>query len=166
MIDPETGALPEFFDDSLRPERRNGIFLVEPGHHCEWVWLLHRAQALGAQLDGAEAIAARLMAFVDRHGVEAVRGGIIDLVGSNGAVLDIGARLWPQTERLKAEFLRPDPDVRRQQQAIGVLQTYLRRDGLWHERRGADGTLSDQPAPASSLYHLTCAITTVAALAG
>ena len=166
MVDAETGALPEYFDDALRPERRDGVFLVEPGHHCEWVWLLHRAKALGARLEGAQAIAARLMAFVDRHGIDPVLGGVIDLVGSDGEALETGGRLWPQTERLKAEFLRPDPDPRRQLQAAQVLHGYLRPDGLWHERRGADGVLSDQPAPASSLYHLTCAITTVAPLVG
>ena len=166
MMDAETGALPEYFDETLRPNRRGGVFLVEPGHHCEWVWLLHRATALGAQLDGAGDIAARLMAFVDRICIGPGHGGVIDLVDSSGAVLEAGARLWPQTERLKAEFLRPDPDPRRQLQAAEVLQAYLRPDGLWHERRGADGVMSDQPAPASSLYHLTCAITTVAKLAG
>jgi hypothetical protein len=31
--------------------------------------------------------------------------------------------------------------------------------GLWFERRTADGSFSRDPAPASSLYHLTSAIT-------
>ncbi len=165
LFDADTGALPEYFDDALRPERRDGVFLVEPGHHCEWVWLLHRARVLGARPAGADAISGRLMAFVDTHGVDPVHGGLIDLVGSDGAALETGARLWPQTERLKAEYLRPDPDPRRQHRAALVLQTYLRPDGLWHERRDTSGVLSDQPAPASSLYHLTSAITTVARLA-
>ena len=166
MLDAETGALPEYFDNALRPERRDGVFLVEPGHHCEWVWLLHRAEALGARIDGMTATASGLMAFVDRYGIDHTRGGVMDLVCSDGTPVDIGARLWPQTERLKAEFLRPDPDPRRQMQAVAVLQSYLRADGLWHERYDADGVLSDKPAPASSLYHLTCAITTVAQVAG
>jgi mannose-6-phosphate isomerase len=165
LVDGETGALPEYFDESWHPERRNGVFLVEPGHHCEWVWLLHRAQALdGARPDLAR-LSERLMCFVDRFGTDSTHDGVIDVVGSDGAALETGARLWPQTERLKAEFLRADATPDRQERAARVLAAYLRPDGLWHERRGADGALSDQPAPASSLYHLTCAITTVAGLA-
>ena len=162
LFDPATGALPEFFDDSLRPERREGVFLVEPGHHCEWVWLLHRAASLGCRTPGG--VSARLMAFVDRHGLDPASGGVVDLVGSDGAARDTGARLWPQTERLKAEFLRADASEAKQLQAARALAAYLRPDGLWHERRTPGGALSEEPAPASSLYHLTGAITTVARL--
>ncbi len=163
LVDAETGALPEYFDESWRPERRDGVFVVEPGHHCEWVWLLHRSAALGLQ--APDAISSRLMAFVDRHGIHPAHGGVVDLLGSDGAVLDAGARLWPQTERLRAEFLRADASEQKQLQAVRALAAYLRPDGLWHERRGADGVLSGEPAPASSLYHLSGAITTVARLA-
>ena len=162
LFDDETGALPEFFDDRLRPERRDGVFAVEPGHHCEWVWLLHRAASLGCRTP--EMISARLMAFVDQHGLDPVSGGVIDMVGSDGRAQSTGARLWPQTERLKAEFLRADPSEAKQLQAARALAAYLRPDGLWHERRYPGGALSDEPAPASSLYHLTGAITTVARL--
>ncbi len=41
------------------------------------------------------------------------------------------------------------------------LATLLRPDGLWHERRSADGALWQGPAPASSLYHLTGAILSI-----
>lgn len=161
LFDHKAGALPEYFDDRLQAERRDGVFQVEPGHHCEWVWLLHWANALGAGVATGD-VAARLMAFVDRHGIDPAHGSAFDLVGSDGTVLSAGSRLWPQAERLKAEFLRPDPAPARQLQAIATLRAYLRPDGLWHERREATGALSDEPAPASSLYHLTCAITTVA----
>jgi mannose/cellobiose epimerase-like protein (N-acyl-D-glucosamine 2-epimerase family) len=30
--------------------------------------------------------------------------------------------------------------------------------GLWHDKMRADGTLVDEPSPASSLYHIVCAI--------
>ncbi len=162
LVDAETGALPEYFDDALRPLRRDGVFVVEPGHQCEWVWLLHRAAALGCR--SLDAASARLMAFVDRYGIDPAHGGVVDLLDSDGAVLDAGARLWPQTERLRAEFLRADASEERQLRAVRALAAYLRPDGLWHERRGADGVLSGEPAPASSLYHLTGAITTVARL--
>ena len=161
LFDTESGALPEFFDEALLPVRENGVFGVEPGHHCEWVWLLHRFQALSVPAPALQEISRRLMAFVDLHGVDPVHGGVIDIVASNGVKLETSCRLWPQTERLKAEFLRADATPARQLAAIDALAAYLRPDGLWHERRNVQGDLLDQPAPASSLYHLTAAILAV-----
>ena len=162
LFDHVTGALPEYFDDRLAPERRDGAFLVEPGHHCEWVWLLHRARRLGAAPPGSGEISARLMSFVDRFGLDPATGDVLDELASDGTVLAAGARLWPQTERLRAEFLRADATEAHQLAALRGLSSYIRPDGLWHERRLADGSWSMQPAPASSLYHLTGAILSVA----
>jgi mannose-6-phosphate isomerase len=161
LFDAEAGALPEFFGDDLQPVRQDGIFLVEPGHHCEWVWLLHRYQSLTATRADLQEIAAKLMAFVDRHGLDAAHGGLFDVLGSDSRVAEPTARLWPQAERLKAEFLRADPDSARQEQALSVLASFLRPDGMWHERRNKSGFFVKQPSPASSLYHITSAILTV-----
>jgi mannose/cellobiose epimerase-like protein (N-acyl-D-glucosamine 2-epimerase family) len=73
----------------------------------------------------------------------------------------MGQRLWPQTERLKAELLRRDGDETRVLKAYSVLESYIQPapPGLWLERRAAAGQFPGEPAPASSLYHLTAAIT-------
>jgi mannose-6-phosphate isomerase len=160
LFDETAGSLPEFFDDGLVAHRENGVFLTEPGHHCEWVWLLHSFQALTAPDPKLAGISAALMQFVDRHGIDPIRHDLIDIVASDGIPIQTSARLWPQTERLKAEFLREDSTPAKRQNAIEALAAYLRPDGLWHERRNADGKFADQPAPASSLYHLTAAILT------
>ncbi len=159
LFDAATGALPEYFDDALAPVRDGGGFLVEPGHHCEWVWLLHQATALGLAVP--QDMPARLMNFVDRHAVNPATGALFDELNSDGTIRAAGSRLWPQTERLRAEFLRADASEARQLQAVRALAAYLRPDGLWHERRLADGSFADVPAPASSLYHLTGAILAV-----
>jgi mannose-6-phosphate isomerase len=166
LFDAETGALPEFFDDALEAQRISGTFLVEPGHHCEWVWLLHEARAQGVTALSADQIAGmsvRLMAFVDRFGLHTDHGCLMDALASDGTVRSASARLWPQTERLRAEFLRPDASMERQLAAARALAAYVRPDGLWHERRLAAGEFSEEPAPASSLYHLTGAIRFIAA---
>jgi mannose/cellobiose epimerase-like protein (N-acyl-D-glucosamine 2-epimerase family) len=160
LFDKVSGGLPEFFDDGLVPHREGGIFLIEPGHHCEWVWLLHRFQALTAPDRNLQEISATLMRFVDRYGIDAAHHDLIDSVGSDGVPVQASARLWPQTERLKAEFLRADKTPARQHAAIGAVTAYLRPDGLWHERRSAEGVYDEHAAPASSLYHLTSAILT------
>ena len=142
------GALAEFYGEDWAPLPPQ---VAEPGHHCEWIWLLHRHARLAGGPVAPEA--ALLRAFVDRHGI-GPGGVLLDGVAPDGRVVGAGARLWPQTERLKADALRPEGagDARL------ALAGYLRPDGLWHERRMADGRLSQEPAPASSLYHLTCGI--------
>jgi mannose-6-phosphate isomerase len=165
LLDPATGALPEFFDDALRPDPVDA-FTTEPGHHCEWAWLLydyarqsHPNPHLGLSLTHA---AARLLAFADTNGTHPATGDLIDAVAADGTPLARSARLWPQTERLKSAHLRPDSTRAHRARAIANLAAYLRPDGLWHERRDAAGTFLPGPAPASSLYHLTTAILTVA----
>jgi mannose-6-phosphate isomerase len=157
LFQPVSGVLPEFFGEDWEVVTRAGGFLVEPGHHCEWVWLLHRAEALGVRA-GLSGLSDRLMEFVDRYGIDPVSGGIFDEVFSDGTVVSRGSRLWPQTERLRAEHLAGGRTDLQRLAAFRCLAAYLRPDGLWHERRRADGDLSDEPAPASSLYHLTGAI--------
>jgi mannose/cellobiose epimerase-like protein (N-acyl-D-glucosamine 2-epimerase family) len=165
---PES-ALPEYFDDALVPHRERGRFLVEPGHHCEWVWLLdwhgRRRAAADRPASPAAAEAIRLLnRFTDRHGLHPETGALMDVLWSDGAVASPGQRLWPQTERLKAEILRPDATEAGILQAYAVLDRYIAPApaGLWFEQRRPDGGFAPGPAPASSLYHLTSAYMTSA----
>ncbi|MBO1073134.1 AGE family epimerase/isomerase [Roseomonas marmotae] len=154
------GALLEFFGEDWRAAEPA---VVEPGHHCEWIWLLHRHARLTRGPVPAEA--AILQDFVDRHGEDASSGALRDALAPDGRVLEAGARLWPQTERLKSEALRRPFRPERLAAAEAALSAYLRPDGLWHERRLPGGAFSTEAAPASSLYHLTCGILEAAALA-
>jgi mannose/cellobiose epimerase-like protein (N-acyl-D-glucosamine 2-epimerase family) len=163
------GALPEYFDDRLAPVRDAGRFVSEPGHHYEWIWLIDWYQAVAAaigapaSLTGPDLKGAALSLFetAERHGVSPVSGLVINGVWSDGAVADGGFRLWPQTERLKAVArLRPDGLPA----ALAALERHLAgvRPGLWIERMDAAGQAVAEPAPATSLYHLTAALTDVA----
>jgi len=165
MLQPAEGALPEYFDDALVPIRIDGRFVVEPGHHSEWVWLLHwharrRAGAGRTHLATAAAALRSLTLFTDRHGIHPETGSLMDELWSDGRVKSSEQRLWPQTERLKAEILRPDAEEARILQAYAVLNSYIAPApaGLWLERRLADGAFTREAAPASSLYHLTAAV--------
>lgn len=154
FFQPASGTLAEFFDDALAPPA--APHPVEPGHHCEWIWLLRwHARLAGGHAAPEEAAALR--AFLGRPGARRPEGALRDVLASDGTVLEPGARLWPQSESLKAA----DTPAERAE-AARVLGAYLREDGLWHERRLPDGSLSHEPAPASSLYHLSCAIVATA----
>jgi mannose/cellobiose epimerase-like protein (N-acyl-D-glucosamine 2-epimerase family) len=163
LFQPKEGALPEYFDEALAPRREAGRFVVEPGHHYEWIWLLHRyetaAAAMGVATDPAVKQAANsLFAFAERHGVNPSSGLVANSLWSDGTPSDFGFRLWPQTERLKAlARLRPDGVPA----ALDALKRHFAgvRPGLWIERMDAGGQAIAEPAPATSLYHLTAAFT-------
>jgi mannose/cellobiose epimerase-like protein (N-acyl-D-glucosamine 2-epimerase family) len=164
FYDPATGALAEFFDDDLRPLHGDAGVSVEPGHHCEWVWLLHEFVAVaGPDADLARA-AKGLMAFVGRHGLHPVTGDVIDGVAGTGAAPVLTARLWPQTEMLRAAFVRADASEAGRTSALARLSSRLLPSGLWHERRDAAGDPLPGPVPASSLYHLVGGILTASRL--
>jgi mannose/cellobiose epimerase-like protein (N-acyl-D-glucosamine 2-epimerase family) len=163
------GALPEYFDEALGPHREAGRFLVEPGHHYEWIWLFHQyeksAAAMGAPAGpDSTSVAHSLFEFAERHAVSAANGLVANSVWSDGTAADSGFRLWPQTERLKA-VARRQPD--RAASALGAIARHLvgACPGLWIERMDAGGQEIAQAAPATSLYHLTAAFTDDAVLA-
>jgi mannose/cellobiose epimerase-like protein (N-acyl-D-glucosamine 2-epimerase family) len=160
FLDPATGTLPEFFDEGLVPLREAGRHVVEPGHHCEWAWLLDWYCRAAGPPEGAERVAGRLLGFVDRHGLNPVPGTLRDVVWSDGAVKEPGSRLWPQTERLKSEALRPDATPEGMGRARDALWQHIAGapEGLWFERLDPEGRPLPGPAPASSLYHLTAGI--------
>ena len=172
LIDPETGALSEYFDMEWRalPDARG--LVVEPGHQFEWSWLLARWAALRGRAD-AYAAARRLAEIGETYGVDAGRGVAINALDQDFKVRDAEAKLWPQTERLKAWHqlaVNPFSDeatraaaLAKLPAAIAGLRRYLVAEptGLWREVMRADGSFIEEPVRASSLYHITCAIHTV-----
>jgi len=169
LFQAREGALPECFDEALTPRREAGRFRLEPGHHYEWVWLLDRYAAAAAI---RRAVAPELAAasdalhkFADRHGVSPAFGLVMNGTWSDGAIEDGGFRLWPQTERLKVAARREDSE--RFTAALHALERHLVgvRPGLWIERFDVAGQAVPGPAPATSLYHLTAALTDGAVMA-
>jgi mannose-6-phosphate isomerase len=167
FIDPISGALREYFDQDWRPAGGEAGRLVEPGHQFEWAWLLLRWSRLAGRhpltID-ARVAAMRLLTNGEDHGVDPVRNVAMNSLLDDFSIHDGRARLWPQTERIKAWAL-----ASAQAQgawwdmvADGVegLEVYLRTPtpGLWFDLMTEDGALADAPAPASSFYHIVCAI--------
>ena len=160
------GGLAEFYTDDLQCLRDGAQrYVTEPGHHFEWVWLLARYQEVCTiaghkpVLDVEPGIQ-RLMTFADQYGVSRSMNCALDEIYSTGEVKEGTARLWPQTERLKAVLRRPKVSNSSADQAINGLTAYLSsaKPGCWNEQRHTNGEFLDLPMQASSLYHLTCAI--------
>lgn len=156
FIDREHGVLLEHFDSAWAPARDEAGDSVEPGHLFEWAWLLERWARLGG---GAEAHDAALVLFeAGRRGVDVTRDVAIDETTRMLKPRRATARLWPQTERLKAALLLGQESEARA--AAQSLWRYLQtpKPGSWRDRMAEDGRFIDEPAPASSLYHIICAV--------
>jgi mannose-6-phosphate isomerase len=105
-----------------------------------------------------------LTRFARAHGVASNRDVMINEVLTDGSLHDTRARLWPQTERLKAAVARHNrmassTEVDEIARAARGLALYLNVPvaGLWHDKRTENGQWIDELAPGSSLYHITCA---------
>jgi mannose-6-phosphate isomerase len=162
FIDPVSGALLEYFTDALEPAPGIQGRIVEPGHCFEWAWLFERLGA-GGRADRL-AVADSLTAFARAHGICAERAVCINEVLIDGSVHDATARLWPQTERIKAAAIRhrrtgSDAEAAETSSAIRGLARYydVPVPGLWRDKLLADGCFIDELAPGSSLYHIACA---------
>jgi mannose/cellobiose epimerase-like protein (N-acyl-D-glucosamine 2-epimerase family) len=161
FIDSGSGALRENFDEHWAPLTGTAGRIVEPGHQFEWAWLLLCwGRTVGA---GASQAAARLVQIGETYGI---RDGVaINALLDDFSIHDAEARLWPQTERLKAAVLMGATTQNPQYWSMAVraaqgLRRYLDTGarGLWYDRLQADGRFVQQSAPASSFYHIVCAI--------
>jgi mannose-6-phosphate isomerase len=161
LIDAGTGALVEQAGGSWQAPPDSLAAHVEPGHQYEWAWLLLRWR--GARHAQAAAAAVRLVQAGERHGI---RGGVaVMALDEQFNLRDGTARLWAQTERLKAALAMARWTGQRDYvvtavQTVAALSRYLRGDapGLWWDQVSAAGELVHEPAPASTLYHLVGAI--------
>lgn len=156
FIRADTGALIEAITPDFEPAPDITGQLVEPGHQFEWAWLLMRSTP------DARAAALRLIEVAEHHGVR--ERFAINALLDDFSIHDGNARLWPQTERLKATLLAAEltGDARylaNAAEAAVTLMRYLdtRVAGTWLDQRLADGTWPVEPSPASSFYHIVSA---------
>jgi mannose-1-phosphate guanylyltransferase/mannose-6-phosphate isomerase len=144
--------LREFFDSNWGAERGDDGRRVEPGHQFEWAWLLDRWAKLRG--DSGVGLVARRLFGAGLAGVDRSRNAAVNVLWDDLSVRDAGARLWPQTEYLKASLaLGFDEEALA---AARGLKRYLDAPvrGAWRDLQRSDGAFLVEPAPASSLYHI------------
>lgn len=167
FIDPDTLTLHEYFDESW------GVFpgdkgrVLVPGHQFEWAWLLEWWSKVSGKMD-AHQLARRLFE-VGSSGTDKIRNVVVDEMDDTFEFTQPNGRLWNQTERLKASLILANAEGVTERDyyygeavlAAETLWKYLETPvpGLWRDRMLADGTFAAEPAPASSFYHIICAIT-------
>jgi mannose-6-phosphate isomerase len=161
FIHSDTGMLTEVFTPTWEPAPGVEGRRVEPGHQFEWGWLLLRWG--GGQSPEVLQAALRLIDTAERFGVRA--GFAVNALLNNGALHDPDARLWPQTERLKASLLAAQITGEARYLTLSAsagraLVAFLNTPvaGLWFDQRRAGGQWLAAPSPASSLYHIVSAI--------
>lgn len=171
FIDPVTGCLREFFDADWSPMPGDQGRVVEPGHQFEWSWLLVR---WGISRGSFEAIskARRLYQIGVTYGIDPKRRVAVMALNDDFTKRDPIARLWGQTEWIKAAvtLARISTGVERTAylndilRSVDALERYFEDvpPGLWYDKLSADDAFKDEPAPASSFYHIVCAISELA----
>lgn len=168
LLDPQRGCLGEYFTADWRPHPGKLGERIEPGHHFEWVWLLHRYAHLAEEpsiLDEAE----QLFRFALRTGVDPEHGGVFDETDREGRVRRDTKRLWPQTELVKAlaaRFEASGAPVERGRLDAALRHCFARyvdpRRRAWRDHLTREGELLTDLMPATSLYHITLALSEAA----
>lgn len=161
-----TGTLCEYLTEELLPQPGPIGDIVEPGHHYEWVWLLRQLQRLTGE--SVETYTSALYRHADAHGWDG-EGLIVDQLGSAGNVITASRRTWPLTEAAKAniaegEHRRGPFDEKAAHSFSSLAGRFLERPipAGWIDRITASGEPMMQFMPASTLYHVFCAITEAA----
>ena len=160
FFQPDHGVLGEYYDDNL--VRAAGVAgdIVEPGHHCEWVWLLRWFERESGR--AVTPYADALYRHADRFGYDG-DGLIVDELLRDGRVHKPSRRTWPVTEAIKANLAeaalgRPGAvervialaDRLHTQFFVGVAP------GGWMDRLDEHSRPATDFMPASTLYHVLC----------
>ena len=160
LLRRDSGAVGEAFSPDWRPAAGMAGRIIEPGHQFEWAWLLLRCNPRPGPLRQA---ALRLISIGEAMGVH--HGVAVNALLDDFSIHDPNARLWPQTERLKAALLaaRVTGDEQYGSMAVAAassLLPYLRTPvaGLWFDTQLPNGALLVSAAQASTFYHLVGAI--------
>jgi D-glycero-D-manno-heptose 1,7-bisphosphate phosphatase len=170
FIDRETGTLREYFDADLSPAPSDAGDSVEPGHHAEWSWLLHRYEKASGHTLGS--LPFDLLSRATRW-CDPKTGFLFDEADRRGPVRRASRRLWPQTELAKAWLAEAEAGRDGARDKAGsilaaLIDHYLDKPfaGGWIESFDNTGRPATGPSPATSLYHVFGTIAEAARVLG
>ncbi len=174
LIEADRGVLYEAYDAGWAAPAAAADRSVWPGHLYEWGFLLLRWPGVDSGADPAcRAAALRLIEVADTAGVDMARGVAMFALDGDLQPIDRGARLWAQTERLRAVAASAALTGEARYwasaaEAAAALERFLDvpTPGLWRDWMDAAGGFREEPAPASSFYHIVGAIAELERLIG
>jgi mannose-6-phosphate isomerase len=160
LYDKQKRILTEYFEEDwskIEPVS------VEPGHQAEWVWLLKGFERITGCPTGTRR--AELLATALRYR-DAATGCVVDEGDDAGNIRRSTRRLWPQTEIAKAWIAQAESgEAGAADEARAALvrleRHYLSHPvrGGWYDQFDSDGKSLVDTIPASSFYHVLCAVT-------
>lgn len=167
FYDQKNKTLIEFFHHDWTVHNEKG-HQIEPGHHFEWVWLLHKAHKIEAKPEYLE-LAHHLWSTAVKYGLSE-KGGIYNQISNlDYQALDKEKRIWPITEYLKAITVLPIGKEEKQHRIetalIFIKEYYFLDEGRWNEYLTEDNQAKDYPLPGTSNYHIFLGLTEVIAWA-
>jgi mannose/cellobiose epimerase-like protein (N-acyl-D-glucosamine 2-epimerase family) len=159
LYDKQKRVLGEYFEDDWS---RIEPVSVEPGHQAEWAWLLKGFERITGCPTGR--YRSELLAAALRYRDEAT-GCLIDEGDAAGTIKRSTRRLWPQTEIAKAWIAEAEAgEAGAADEARAALSRldrhYLNHPvpGGWYDQFDRDGNSLVATIPASSFYHILCAV--------
>lgn len=135
---------------------------VEPGHQAEWVWLLKNFERItGCPTVGyRETLLASALRYRDDQ-----TGCLVDEGNRMGLITKASRRCWPQTEIAKAWIAQAEAGsevaaLQAREALVRLQQHYLNHPvaGGWYDQFDASGRSLVDFIPASSFYHVLCAV--------
>ncbi len=158
FYDSKTAMVHEFFNADWGRAAGDLGLVVEPGHLCEWAWLLHEYQRIGGEPLDPAAIA--LFETAMRVGINPRTGLLNAAINPRGEVLDSSSRTWMQTEWLRTAVMlcqtgSPETSAHAERAGAGLLGYHLHETvaGGWIDQFDGNGCPRSDRIPASTLYH-------------
>ena len=149
----------EYLDQSFKPSLVNS-FIIEPGHHYEWAWLLNWSDKIHKS-NKYDTLIKALFDTGWRLGWDFNNGGVFDEFDcESNQVFRSSKRLWPLLELIKVLSVLSnnshDDDLT--SALTIILERYIQTNGIWIERFDQNWTAIDTAMPTSSIYHVAMTI--------
>lgn len=159
---PDPGVLGEYFDDALAPAAGTTGEIVEPGHHYEWTWLLRWLERESGR--AVQPYVDALYRHADTYGYDG-DGLVVDELLCDGRAYKRSRRTWPVTEAIKGNLVEAALGrVGAGDKVIALADRLHERfltgvpAGGWMDRLDEHGRPATDFMPASTLYHILCAL--------
>lgn len=159
FYDKQKRVLGEYFEEDFS---KIEPVSVEPGHQAEWAWLLKGFERITGCPTGQRR--AELLETALRYCDEAT-GCLVDEGDAEGNIRRHTRRLWPQTEIAKAWIAGAESGEAGAADAARAALVRLERHylshpvrGGWYDQLDRDGKSLVDTIPASSFYHVLCAV--------